>query len=265
MNTSVLVRAHDPLTSVMAASRYRKPRVDLLGKRFGRLLVAAVEGSKGGQVIWRCKCDCGNTNLVSTRQLNSGQTSSCGCFGAERRTLGAKRANTTHARSKTALYKVWGGMIRRCEDAHHKSFKGYGARGISVCSRWHSFEAFRNDMGERPSPRHTIERVNNDGNYEPGNCRWATLQEQARNRRSARILTIFGESKSVIEWSEDSRCAVGYDAFSQRVCSGWAPEDALTRQLYSRLPELFRNGNARVVQFNGEDLIRDGYRVWERV
>lgn len=235
MQVQHLVRASDPLTSVMAAERsmkplhFRRPRVDLLGKRFGRLVVQSIAGSKNQQVHWNCLCDCGKTTVICTRQLNCGQTTSCGCYGMERRRAASLAATTTHGKSRTPIYEVWFNMIRRCENESHKSFKHYGARGIKVCDAWHSFEAFYADMGDRPSDAHTIDRKDNNGNYEPSNCRWATQTEQARNRRSSRYLTIFGETKTIIAWAEDERCQVSYAAFSKRVYCGWDGVDALLR------------------------------------
>lgn len=233
MQVQHLVRARDPITSVLAAEaaiksvHFRRPRVDLLGKRFGRLVVQSIAGSKNQQVHWNCLCDCGKTTVICTRQLNCGQTTSCGCYGIERRAAGARAAHTTHGKSKTPIYEVWFNMIRRCEKESHKSYKHYGARGIKVCDAWHSFEAFYADMGDRPSDAHTIDRKDNNGNYEPGNCRWATQTEQARNRRSSRLVSIFGETKTVIGWSEDQRCTVGYVTFAKRICEGWDPKEAL--------------------------------------
>ncbi|CAN7494732.1 hypothetical protein LJR074_003408 [Acidovorax sp. LjRoot74] len=244
MQAQHLVRASDPLSSVLAAerSRYKKLRVDLHGKRFGRLVVLSVAGSRNGSVQWNCACDCGNSTTVCTRQLNCGQTSSCGCYGAERRTFAARAAIVKHGKSKDPIYGIWFNMIRRCERPSHKSFKHYGGRGISVCTEWHSFERFFADMGDRPSDRHSIDRINNDGNYEPGNCRWATMTEQARNRSNSKLLAIFGEEKNVVAWSEDARCAVSYDTFCARLKAGWGPERALTT------PN-----------------VRGGARVWEAV
>ena len=235
-------RNSDPLTSVMAAERamkpmrYQRPRVDLLGQRFGCLVVQSLAGSKNQQIHWNCLCDCGKTTVICTRQLNCGQTTSCGCYGMERRRAATLASNRTHGKSRTPIYEAWFNMIRRCENESHKSFKHYGARGIKVCDAWHSFEAFYADMGDRPSDVHTIDRKDNDGNYEPSNCRWATQSEQARNRRNSRFLTIFGETKTVIAWSEDVRCQVGYDAFYARVYEGWHPADALLRAPRSHIP-----------------------------
>ncbi len=151
---------------------------DLAGQQFGRLTAIEVAVKKPS-VTWKCKCICGNTAEVRASYLKSGHTRSCGCLHLER----AETLNRTHGMTDTGTYRSWVAMRRRCTDKSYRDFHLYGGRGISVCERWmSSFENFLEDMGERPKGR-TLDREDNDGNYEPGNCRWATPKEQRENRR----------------------------------------------------------------------------------
>jgi hypothetical protein len=154
---------------------------DLIGKRFSRLKVIGIAPRKGLKRRWLCRCDCGKTSIAFTSDLIGGYHKSCGCLQKEI----TGRRSRTHALSKSVEYQTWCGMKARCQPEYIK-YKDYGGRGISVCARWEdSFENFLADMGPRPSGKYSIDRINNDGNYEPGNCRWATDAQQRANKRSS--------------------------------------------------------------------------------
>ena len=159
---------------------------DMVGKRFGRLTVIEYAGtSKQRKAMWICKCDCGNiTRPVVGANLKAGTTKSCGCLLNEIRCNDAKYNHIRYGR----LYHIWHGMKERCYWDKYKQFKDYGGRGITVCEEWrNNFESFRDWALENGYEEHlTIDRINNDGNYEPSNCRWVTRAEQNRNRRISR-------------------------------------------------------------------------------
>lgn len=185
---------------------------------------------------WRYKavfeCDCGNRVVAFVSNVKSGATSSCGCVRIA--VLEHQTYRITHGMSNSSEYKIWYGIKDRCLNVENKNYRDYGGRGVTVCERWrNSFEAFFADMGPRPTRSHSIDRFpDNNGNYEPGNCRWATQTEQQRNRRSNKRLEIDGHKKCIVEWAEES--GVPADRIRQRLKSGWSPDRAVKTNVSKR-------------------------------
>mgnify|MGYP001610095634 CR=1 FL=1 len=203
-------------------------RAKLIGRRFSRLTVLEYSGSRSGKSAWSCLCDCGQTSIATSASLIGGKVKSCGCL---RRDTAEKMATThgaTRGANRTAEYTTWTTMRQRCTNPKARNYDIYGGRDITVCNRWDSFENFLADMGPRPSPKHSIDRFpDNDGNYEPGNCRWATWKEQARNRSTTRFIQYAGQSKPLWQWCEE--LGLNYKRTVDRFRKGWTAERAFTQ------------------------------------
>lgn len=200
-------------------------RLNLTGQRFGRVTVIGSAGSRSyGQSMksrWHCKCDCGTEKVFDGSSLTTGDIVSCGCFARER--IG--KLTATHRMTETRVYRIWQAMLTRCRNKNTINYANYGGRGITVCERWLSFENFLADMGH-PEAGQSIDRINNDGNYEPQNCQWANRETQSRNKRNSRIISFNGETKTLGEWAKQ----LGMDQSSLRErLEKWPLEISLTK------------------------------------
>lgn len=202
--------------------------IDLTGIRFGRLVVIRRAGQRNSFALWACACDCGGSAVVMGVSLRRGATKSCGCL---RRDVSTARF-TTHGAVGTPEHCSWNAMLGRCNNPNNKKWSRYGGRGITVCERWREFENFLADMGHRPSISHSIDRINNEGNYEPSNCRWATQSQQQNNRSTNLNLSAFGMTMNLKQWS--THLSVDYSTLQRRLAKQWPLEKVLSKRRYTR-------------------------------
>lgn len=212
-----------------------------IGEKFGRLTVTACAERRS---YFICLCECGNQKEVRKDHLKYRKIVSCGCYKnatASKRAHVMHEANTTHGLSKSSIYTTWRAMIQRCENQNTKHYARYGGRGIAVCERWHDFENFLVDMGEKP-PRTTLERKNNDLGYSPENCVWATRKEQQNNRATCRYVTWNGEIKTVMEWSNHT--GIHHNTISQRLDRGLPLDEVFSKEKRRNLSGLVLGAKA---------------------
>lgn len=210
--------------------------INLTGKKFNRLTVIQRYGKdKQGNALWLCLCSCGIEKLIPSNQLISGGTISCGCFNKEK--------STTHGHYKdnqeSQTHVSWHHMIDRCKNTKHHAYNRYGGRGINICARWQNFENFLKDMGKPPTKNHSIDRIDNNGNYCKFNCRWATKKEQARNRSNNSLVLYKGKTQCIAAWAEEFD--IDYARLHQRIFRWhWSIHKALTTPVTKGRK---RNGN----------------------
>lgn len=204
--------------------------IDLTGNRFGRLVVVERGRHGRGYSYWLCQCDCGIEKEVSASSLKNGNTKSCGCLNREVAAASSTTFKSTHGMSGTPIYIVYQSMIRRCNDPRIKAYPRYGGRGIRVCREWvESFEAFF-EWASVNGYKHglTIDRKDNNGNYCPSNCRWATMREQGNNRSNNRFVIIDGIKKTASQWAHAHN--IPATRFLARLNLGWDPVRALKQR-----------------------------------
>lgn len=199
-----------------------------VGDTFGRLTIVGIPfyiDHKRQAAVARCEC--GEHSIAPTQSLRRGTKRSCGCLNSE---LSRQRA-TKHGLNGTPLHKMWKGMRVRCNYPSHDHYAQYGGRGICICEEWSDFAVFHSwAMTNGYEVGLEIDRIDSNGNYEPGNCRFQTRSQQMQNRRDTVKVTAFGESKSLSEWTSDGRCVVGRKCLEKRIRSSWNPELAITKE-----------------------------------
>lgn len=204
---------------------------DLSGKRFGLLkVINQTDKRSGGSVVWDCICDCGKTTDVSSGHLKSGHTISCGCHKKTTSSNVCTSLFTKHGHGKNGAvsktYSTWLHMLDRCNNPDNAAYSNYGGRGILVCERWKDYANFLEDMGESPIGM-TLDRIDNNGNYEPGDCRWATMKMQQNNKRTNNIVSYMGKEMTITQLSE--MCGVKRSTLYYRLNQGMTVEEAVSK------------------------------------
>lgn len=201
------------------------PPLNLIGQRFGRLLVVAraIENTAEGHTRWVCRCDCEGQKEIRANDLKSGKTQSCGCLQTET----TRARSTTHGKTprggRSKEYTAWANMVQRCTNPAATHYCYYGAKGVLISPRWlASFEHFLEDVGEKPSPKHSLDRIDVNGHYEPGNCRWVTHTVQMNNTRRNRFVQWHGKTWSLKEFAIAIK--KGYQHVVSRLHDGWSPD-----------------------------------------
>lgn len=196
--------------------------IDLTGQRFGKwTVIDEAIRHNSPLTYWNVVCDCGYQTAVPGPAMRRGRSSCC---------INCRRI--THGKSRSPEYTVWIGMRQRCNNPLNEQSADYGERGISVCKEWHSFDVFYADMGKRPSPKHTLERKDNDLGYSKANCKWATWAEQTRNKRSNRLITFNGKTMCLADWAVE--VGISFNGLRNRLQRGWSIERALTEPVKAK-------------------------------
>lgn len=204
-----------------------KQAIDLTGQRFGRLVALGPIGqTKGTQIIWECLCDCGKIHAVQSTHLRTGHTSSCGCLANEL----TSRRTRTHGMSRSKIHYIWVAIIQRCCNPSNKGYENYGGRGISMADEWRdsfaSFYSYVSGLEHFGTPKYSVDRIDNDAGYIPGNLRWVPRVVQNRNKRDNRIITIDGRSQCLSVWEAELGFKPG--TAKRRIYRGWTEEEALS-------------------------------------
>lgn len=196
-------------------------RKNLRGKKFHRLIVvAALKKRQNGHVVWKCRCECGMLAFATSTNLINEKVKSCGCLKKELLTVHGHASRQV----KSSTYSVWRGVIDRCTNPKQAAYQDYGGRGIKVCERWLKFENFLADMGERPEGKE-LDRKNNDGDYEPNNCRWVTHRSNMNNTRRNVYITHEGKTRTLSQWAR--KTGMNRNTLKARIRMGWSISEVL--------------------------------------
>lgn len=215
--------------------------IDLSGKKFGRLTAIERRGRSGSFAMWFCHCDCGGESLVRSGNLRSGNSTSCGCQAVEAVISRSKTHGQSVGYKSTPEHRAWKQALNRCRNPNLRSWKDYGGRGISMCPEWEaSFQTFFDYVGPRPTDQHSLDRIDVDLGYQPGNVRWATPDVQNSNKRPRRTLVVEGEKLSVREASR--RCGLNYKTVKHRLWKGW-PDQKILLPARSKRPAALRSSS----------------------
>lgn len=211
----------------------KKSYLECIGDKFTRLTVIGCVGQK-----FLCKCDCGVEKLIYRYDIFNGKTKSCGCYSKEISHINGKK-NSKHGMTGTKEYNTWQHIIARCHDSKATGYEDYGKQGVAVCVEWRTtdgFIRFFEHLGSAPSEKHSIDRIDNNKGYEPGNVRWATSKEQCRNKTNNRMITAFGKTKCLVEWSEE--VGISTTLITSRLKKGLKPEQALVKKTQEQISEI---------------------------
>lgn len=217
--------------------------IDMSGQKFNRWTVLSyAHTSKRRMAFWNCRCECGTERVVDGQSLRNGRSKSCGCWNLEVRST--EGGLTMRHRGEYDVYRF---MLRRCTDPENESYEGYGGRGITICDRWlESFTNFFEDMGPRPTPKHQLDRIDNNGNYCKENCRWTTKLVQANNTRTNKLIEYNGETKTLADWAR--QYGLTHDALQTRLSKyQWPIEKALTTKARPRLEGITYQGKTQTL------------------
>lgn len=220
VNGSRLRNGHTQSCGCLVMDKAGSNFIDETGATYGRWTVVGYSHTHDGSAFWDCVCDCGKKSKIEGTSLRSGNTKSCGCLAVDN---GRKRS-ITHGGANTVEYRAWKGLRARCNNKNNARYGLYGGRGIKVCKRWNHFVNFIEDMGRRPSKNHSIDRIDNDGDYCPENCRWANQTVQVRNSRRGLMIKYRGETRNLSGWCEHLNLPQSRTA--QRLRNGWSIEEA---------------------------------------